>query len=212
MARPIVSNIAERLYEVLTPLAYDDEANNWPLLNYSEASISTLQFVEDLIRDTDDGPGWSSVLDVDRAPYVGLPWLGQFVGLTTPAKLPGETDAAHAIRLRAYIAATGGFKRGTPASIVGAVQQYLSGSKEVILKERDTSPYHFEVHSRESETLIGNVPLIEAAIRVQKPAGLQFIYLRVPDWTYDDLDAAYATYDAIDADYATYDDIDNNTP
>lgn len=209
MARPVVSAIADSMYdEGLLPLAYADELNLWALLHFCEAYIGSLQLVETLVRDTDDGPGWSMVLDVDRAPYFGLPWLGQFVGVTTPEQMTGETEAAHDARVRAYIASTGGFNRGTLAAVIGAVQQYLTGSKEVIITERDTSPYHFDVRSREGETLIGNVPLIIQAIENIKPAGVQFLYTRVPDWTYDDLNATAATYDALEALHTDYDDME----
>ena len=154
MPRPVVSDIAERMYEGLTPLAFDDHLNNYALLHFCEAFIGKLQQVEDIVRDdqTIDAPGWSILLDIDRCPYEALPWLGQFVGVTTPEKLPGETDEEHEARVREYIRTTGGFDRGTPASIIGAVQQFLSGDKEVILTERDSSPYHFLVASRYSQT------------------------------------------------------------
>ena len=145
MSRPIVSDIAEQMYEGLGPLTFDDHLNNYALLHFCEASIGSLQQVEDIVRDdqTIDAPGWSIVLDVDRAPYAGLPWLGQFVGVTTPERLVGESQASHDARTRDYIRATGGFNRGTPASIIGAVQQYLVGNKEVILTERDSSSIPF---------------------------------------------------------------------
>jgi hypothetical protein len=373
------------MYEGLLPAAFDDETQNWALLHFCEAFIGSMQLVEDLIRDdqTIDAPGWSIVLDVDRAPYYGLPWLGQFVGVTTPALMIGETEAAHDARVRDYIRAVGGFDRGKPSSVVGAVQQFLTGTKEVILYERDTSPYHFDIRTRETETPVeewattnfcrnggaetnttgwslsvgtsltrdstysrsgswafklvtaggvndaaaylsgvseyatGEVVTISAyvrpdvtvtldlqaneldgasallrsstgsaqvcpagvftrlthtvtlgastlrlqayvttsgvqpatsiwfddvqiekkpaatpyvhtdgaqasraagmanirkAINAQKPAGLQFTYQIVPGWTYDDLDAGYATYNAIDAAFTTYDDIDSNNP
>ena len=163
MARPVVSPISEQMYEGLYPLAFEDEAHNWALLHFCEAFIGSLQDVEDVARDDLNvgafgAPGWSGVLDVDRAPYEGLPWLGQFVGLTTPARMIGETEAAHDARLRGYIRATGGFNRGTPASIIGAVQQFLTGSKSVMLTERDSSAYHFDIRSRLGQTPVEDWP------------------------------------------------------
>lgn len=154
MSRPVVSNIAEQMYAGLGPLTFDDHLNGYALLHFCEAFIGSLQNVETVVRydEAADAIGWSMILDVDRAPYVGLPWLGQMVGVTTPEPMVGETQAAHEARTRAYIRDTGGFDRGTPAAIVGAVQQYLTGSKSVILIERDSSPYHFQVRVRQSQT------------------------------------------------------------
>ena len=154
MSRPTVSPIAEQMYEGLGPLTFDDERNNYALLHFCQAFIGSLQNVETVVRydEAANAPGWSMVMDVDRAPYVGLPWLGQLVGVTTPEKMVGETQAQHDARTRAYIRDTGGFDRGTPAAIVGAVQQYLTPPKQVILIERDSSPYHFQVRVREGQT------------------------------------------------------------
>jgi Phage tail protein (Tail_P2_I) len=205
MARPTVSNIAEEMYEGLEPLAYADNLNQWSLLHFCEAFIGKLQQVEDIVRDdqTIDAPGWSIVLDVDRAPYVGLPWLGQFVGVTTPEPMVGETQAQHDARTRAYIRATGGFNRGTPAAVVGAVQQYLTGTKSVFLIERDSSAYHFIVRVRTSQATV-DAATFRRAIDEVKPAGLQYVFEMVPDWTYDELNARAATYNALDAMYSTY--------
>ena len=58
-----------------------------------------------------------------------------------------------------------------------------------------------------SVTTIVN-PAIRIGIDAQKPAGLQYTYSVVPDFTYDDLDASAATYDALDAAHPTYDDME----
>lgn len=209
MARPVVSPIAETMYKGLEPLAFDDPANNYALLHFCEAFIGSLQNVEEIIRDDQeiDAPGWSIVLDIDRAPYVGLPWLGQFVGVTTPEQTTDETQEEHDARIRGYIRATGGFNRGTPSSIVGATQQYLTGSKEVILAERDSSPYHFQVSVRDSQTSTDEATF-RKAIDAVKPAGLQYEFFILPDFTYDDLNALFGTYNALDASKPTYNELE----
>lgn len=387
--RPLdAGSFAERVYDELSPLARDDAAHDWALLIYLGGLGQMFQEIEDLSRDTDAGVGWSPLLDLNRVPDKALPWLAQFVGVQIPSGLTAQQQ-------RDRIAATDGWKRGSVGAIVGAVQQYLTGAKQVLLYERDTSAYHFEIRTRESETPVeewaatnlvensnletdaagiitgGNstsartaavaakgtyslrvsqtaagtfahgyqrrnstrIPVVagetysgsiyfrnangncQCAVRInwydaggallsysegavivpanlgggfhraivenalapvgaitavlygifyppvgqagatgligdmdagqlernskvttyiptdngtasrvagavnilraiteQKPAGLQFVYNVVPDWTYDDLDASYATYDAIDAAFATYDDIDENDP
>lgn len=204
-------SIAERVYETLKPLQYEEEEHDYPLLKYLGAMGRGAQPVEDIARDGET-PLWSKMLDANRAPLLALPWLGQFVGVSPIQRNTGESDEDYEVRLRAYVLSKPGFGRGRNAAIVSAVQQYLTGNKIVTIVERDTSAYHFEVRSLFSETPIGNVPLIEKAIEETKAAGLQFVYVRMPDWTYDDIDALYDTYDDIDGAYATYDDIDANNP
>src|SRR5215831_2032493 len=106
---------AERLYEALAPLAEDDDENQWSLLVYVNALGTMFQLVEDLVRDTPDGIGWSALLDLYRCPDIALPWLGQFAGVRV---LTGSTPD----QMRQRIASTDGFKRGTRQALIGAAQ------------------------------------------------------------------------------------------
>src|SRR5215467_11358862 len=72
---------AERLYDMLAPLAQQDPHNAWALLIYINAIGLMFQEVEDLVRDSPEGPGWSELLDLNRAPTQALPWLAQLVGV-----------------------------------------------------------------------------------------------------------------------------------
>src|SRR5437764_7240325 len=91
------------------------------------------QLVEDLVRDTLDGPGWSALVDLDRCPDVALPWLAQLVGVRL---LPGSTPDEQ----RARIASTDGFRRGTRDAMIAAARATLTGAGTVILRERDGDP------------------------------------------------------------------------
>jgi hypothetical protein len=79
---------ASRLYDALAPIGQDDSVNGWSLLIYVNAIGVMFQIIEDLVRDTADGPGWSVLMDLDRSPSVALPWLGQFVGVRIPKGFP----------------------------------------------------------------------------------------------------------------------------
>lgn len=357
MARPVVTAYTERLYKKLLPLASDDEQHDWALLRYLE-SIGIL--IDDVDQWSADGvfPGWHVIMDADTTPPLFLPWLAQTVGVKTDAKLPGETDLAWETRMRNKIKSVAGFARGTPGAMRAAIQAFLTGTKSVTIVERDTSPYHFAVTTKFTETPLADWPTtnflvknlgidpigvsvgfstitktamgdgwyllnnpggsldtfrmyaleadlvdnaqhtasieyknvsgasifldladtvnaafpvspatgiltvtgtrvfdstyrfvdiempagrslwvrnpqlelgtvatpyvgvaggvrvaggtnIRNAIESQKPAGLQYTYAVVPAWTYDNIDAAYATYNAIDAGNTSYDDIDN---
>ena len=158
MARPVVSSYTERLYKSVLPLAWADEEHDWALLRYCASIGSMVEDVDFWSADTEDYPGWHMILDVDLAPPLFLPWLAQFVGVKTDAKLPGETDAAWEARMRNKIRSVAGFGRGSVPSIRSAVQAYLTGLKQVSIFERDTSPYHFTVTTRFGETPVEEWP------------------------------------------------------
>lgn len=153
MPQPSVSQSAENLYEILKPLAYADERYGWPLLHLCEASVGSLQQVNNYVGSQDDEfPNWSALVDIDRAPDETLPWLGQLVGVVVPRQEILETDSDYAVRIREYIRGTPGFKRGSPSAMVVAVQQYLTGTKQVIFRERNGGAYKLTVKTRRDET------------------------------------------------------------
>jgi hypothetical protein len=121
------------------------------------------QMVDDWVRDQPEGPGWSLLMDVNRCPPEALGWLGQFVGVRIPT---GLTDAQQ----RQWIKDRRGFRRGTPAAMIAAVQDTLTGTKAVKMIERDGDPYNLTLTTTTSETPDANRTL--AAILSQKPAGI----------------------------------------
>lgn len=175
MARPVVSETAEALYDALGPWARaDGENTQWALLHFCEATAGKmLQPLNDIVMDGDDGePGWSIIMDADRAPINWLPWLGQLVGVRM---IPGLTEDAMRLRVKS----TGGFQRGTPGAIRAAARQFLIGpdgtpdSATVDLIERHGSAYRLVVSVLEAELAPGaTADTIHAAILEQKPAGL----------------------------------------
>lgn len=168
MARPVVTASAEDLYSRLGPWHRQAEeigsaTDRWDLLELCESIMGRLQEVQDIVRDSDDGPGWSNVLDVDRAPSGWLAWLAQFDGTRLEAGLDDDSQ-------RARIKSTDGFKRGTPGAIVGAAQQYLTGTKTVFLIERHGSPWRLTVATMAGET--PDPSAVERAVLAQKPVGI----------------------------------------
>lgn len=169
MARPVVSDTAEELFAGLGPWARaDGEATGWHLLKVCEAVCAYFDYVQSLSRDDDAGNlGWSVILDADRVPAEAVDYLGQFVGVAIP---PGTS----LVDARAYIKATGGFNRGSLASMQGAPGPWLTGTKTVVLKERTLSPYHLSVTTYLVETP-DSAPVL-AALIAQKPAGIVLAY------------------------------------
>jgi Glycosyl hydrolases family 16/Phage tail protein (Tail_P2_I) len=193
--RPEVVPLAEEIYAALGPLTIGDEATGWHLLRFVNAIAQAPQWTDDLVRDSDVGPGWSSVVDVDRAPADALAWLGQFIGVEVEPDIDAESQ-----RLR--IRETAGFRRGTKAAIEGAARQFLTGNRTVQVLERDTSPYHLKVITFETETPFPD--RTEAAVQEQKPAGLVLQYVLSSGATYGELTATGDTYAELSTEYPTY--------
>lgn len=166
MPRPTVPAVAENLYAELVVSEPGDAQRDWPLLKLLGAVGTTMGRLAEIVRDTDDGLGWTSVLDPDRAPAWALPWLAQFAGVR--ARVDAAPDEA---TKRALITAPPAFLRGTRAGMTAAVAATLTGSKTVTVLERvGGDPYALTVIVRTSET--PNTAATLAAAMSQKPIGL----------------------------------------
>jgi hypothetical protein len=189
-------SFAEGLYVSLAPLAREDDAYGWALLILCNAIGQMFQLLDELERDTPEGPGWSLLVDLNRCPDDALPWLAQFVGVRLlPASTPDDQ--------RARILATDGWRRGTPAALIGSTAATLTGTQRVTLLERDGGDaYALRVQTLGSET--PNPATTYAAIIAQKPAGLVLVYDVMPGQSYTSLEADHASYAAVESDYATY--------
>ena len=195
MARPVVTATTEEAYAALGPLTGPDERFDYPLLKYVASVTEPLDIVNRLARDTDEAPGWATVFDPARTPDEFVGWLGQFVGVR---ELVGLTPTAQRMRIKE----TAGWKRGTLAAIEGAARQFLTGSRQVRVYERDGSAYRLRVRTFTAET-----PDPDAVLRAlleQKPAGLVLTYEVATGATYTQMDGAHVTYSDMDAAYPTY--------
>ena len=198
-----------RLYGMLDPLTESDPSYGWALLTFVNAATLAYEQVEEWVRDTPGGPGWSLLLDVERCPPEALGWLGQFVGV----RLRGTDDETN----RERIAGTDGFHRGTPAAIVSAAQATLTGNRSVFLTERDHDPadtpdyaYYLTV-----QTYAGQTPDPAAtrhAILAQKPGGIVLTYVCTVGQIYDQVRTRFATYADLRAGYPNYQAIWTDTP
>jgi hypothetical protein len=193
---------AARLYAMLAPLAQHDDDADWSLLILVNAIATPFQLVEDLVRDTSDGPGWSMLLDLERCPPEALPWLAQFVGV--------RLIDAPADEQRARIASTDGWKRGTPAALRGAVEATLTGGRNVVFRERYHEPpvgdpdgaYYLQVITYANETPDPDATL--EALLAQKPGGIVLDYHTVTGQDYQIVKDDWASYAAARTGYASY--------
>lgn len=160
-----MDTFTEALLKLLEPMDYSGTSD---LEIYLTGLGDIFQIVEDWASDTDEGqPGYSLLLDINRIPDEALPWLGQFVGVQVTLGLDPAIQ-------RAQILGLGSWKRGTVESLQAAPLEFLTGSKTVIVHERDTDPYHFQVVTLGSETP-DSASVLVALLRA-KPAGLVMDY------------------------------------
>lgn len=204
MPRPVVTDTTEEAYAAMRPLVQRDEENGWTGLHLVESIGRLLDPVEQLIRDSDLGPGWSAIVDVDRAPVEYLPWTGQIVGVRFKSTL---TEA----QMRQRIRDQEGRKRGTPGAMLDAISDTLTGSKIILLEERyGGDAYHFRVSVYEAQT--PDPAATEAALLRQKPAGLTYDFILLGGATYAELDADFGTYADMDAAFVDYDEQSDYVP
>jgi len=193
---PPLGACGERLYAALDPLAWLDEDYGWALAILTGSVGSMFDEVDGLARDTPEGVGWSSVLDLYRCPDAWLPWLGQFVGALVP--VGATADAA-----RAQIAGLSGFGRGRREAIIAAAQATLTGNKTVYLQERyGGDAYILAVRTIASET--PSAAATQAAVLSQKPGGLVLDFGATTENTYDSTRVKYASYAALNAAVPNY--------
>jgi hypothetical protein len=168
---PDLTTTGEFLWDEVGVAQPGDDTRGNPARILVGAVAKALGPLFDIVRDTDQGPGWSAILDPDRIVAMlpetvaqrVLRWLGQFAGQSFP---DGTTAAAMA----AQIGTPAAFERGTPSGMAKAAGLTLTGNEYVFLKEREGSPYRVTIVTRTSET--PNPAATLAAARTQKPAGL----------------------------------------
>jgi hypothetical protein len=204
---------AGRLYDMLAPLAQQDPTAGWSLLILCNAIGVDYQLVEDWVRDSPDGPGWSLLLDVDRCPPEALPWLGQFVGVRVLPRSSADDQ-------RARIRSTDGFHRGTRAALIGAARSTLTGSQRIIFRERDGAEmgypnapeyaYCLKVYTYASETPDPTATL--NALLAQKPGGILLDYDAVQMQDYQNVKDTNATYAVVKSTFKDYAALAMNQP
>jgi hypothetical protein len=178
-----------------------DRELGYPLLRFTDAIAAPFDAIDQLVRDTPEGPGWSQLLDVDRCPDAFLPFLGQFVGVEVDPNVSPDAQ-------RAQIKGEGGFDRGTPGAMIAAAQRYLTGDQHVDLIERapddlgDVNAYYLIVQTYGAET--PDPPSVLEALLAAKPAGITLDYFVVGGATYAYVVANYASYTALQAAFPSY--------
>lgn len=212
MTVPTIGRLATDLYTELEPFAFKDgDGNGWPVATVAGGIGAMLQPLDDLAADTDDGPGWSQVLDIDRCPTAWLPWLAQFPGATVNPLFSDE-DQRNQIRVPA------GHARGTNAAIAAAAQPYLTGSKTVVFRERDPvacpswPAYGLTVFTFTDET--PDSTTVETVLKSAsvKPIGIVLNYEVVDGLDFEAVRTGYTTFAVVKGTFTTFDDLRLDRP
>lgn len=199
MAAPVLSPFAARAYQLVAPIATEDEANAWALAIYIAALSEPFNEIDELASDGPDGqPGWYKLMDPNLIPDKGLPWLAQFLGVD----LTGVTDPAD---MRYLIATRPSWNRGTTRAMIDAVAPLLTGNKTVIFRERYPTPYQLSVVTRTAET--PDSAAVLKALLSQKPAGIVLTYTVLSGQDYQSVFTDHASYNIVYTTYATYQDL-----
>jgi Phage tail protein (Tail_P2_I) len=201
--RPTTStSMGDRLYQHLLPLAWRDREHGFALLKFCRTIGQQMQEVEDVIRDTPEGPGWSAIVDINRVPDKYVDWLAQLVGVRLD---PLWTYEQKILAIRDLTA----WRRGTPRAIVAAAQQWLTGNKTVVLEEQfDGNAYRMNVITYTDETPYPAET--ERAVRRQKPAAILMMYFLTTGQDYLALRINNADYAEVNTDFADYQSVRDN--
>jgi hypothetical protein len=205
-------SVAQEIYTKVGPLTYDEARLGYPLREYVTGLASLVQEVDDYVRSGPNGEvGWSAIVDVDRAPTKGLPWLAQLAGTSIPDQAPGQTDEQFDAASRDAIRNLAGQKRGRPAAMVSAAQQCLTGSKTVLLRERNGgSAYQLHVVTFTAETP-DSAKVLNALIS-QKPGGIILTYSVISGQDFQLLFQNKASFAAVFSGYVTFQGVLDNNP
>lgn len=167
-AHPVINTVGGILLDELGVTQPGDELRGYPMALLMTGAGAVAGDLYDIVRDRDEGVGWSILLDTVRCPPKYLPWQAQFAGVKLPAGI-SEADA------RARITSPPAFRRGTISAVKDAVRATLTGTKDVELRYRvDGDAYAVQLFTDTAET--PDPAATEAAALAQLPWWLDLTY------------------------------------
>jgi hypothetical protein len=162
--------------------------------------------------DKDTGaPGWSAVVDADRAPDAWLDWLSQFPGVRRD---PAVTDAGEK---RRRIKEARGQHRGKLSAILSELRTTLVSATDgpaYVFVDTSDGPHHlvFVTHTAETPDEAASTARLNA--KGVKPLGAVYELNVVDGWAVGEMEDAYdgLTVADLEGDYATVSALDANQP
>jgi hypothetical protein len=205
VSAPDVSPLAEQVYAALWPLAVGDEDRGWALLLLVGLCAQPFAEIDELVADTDNGPGWSVLFDVDRTPGK---WLGRPAAMIGARPPEGLTDEQR----RAFIKNASGPQRGTPDAIKAVAAAQLTGQQRVTFLERDGGAWRDTLITYTSETPDPAAVVAAIGDPTVKPVGRKITHRVDPGWNVGQLEDTYSTRTIgdIEAGFASVGDLESN--
>jgi hypothetical protein len=202
-APPLTTQVGGDLYDALEPLAFADEALQWPLALYVDALALILEETAQLVRADDEGhDGWSAFADPLRCPAAYLFTLAQWAGVRYPRRM-SEPELRELINGRAP-----GLWRGTKSAIEAAVRRYLAPGGTISFIERALgNAYALTIFTYAHSTL--NEAAIRRELLLQVPAGLILTYEVRVGQDYSILKARVPEYATVKTTWASYEAVMN---
>lgn len=153
------------------------DVGDGPLRALVHAITSPMEWLDDLVHDSDTHSAWGRVMDPDAAPASILGWLGQLGGVTF---LPSDDEAAKRARILAQAGPAGGFHRGTAGAMIATVKLTLTGTQYVnLIQQAGGNRWALTLVTRPAET--PDAALTYAAALRQKPAGINLQHVLTND-------------------------------
>lgn len=205
MPAPELNVTGQELFDELAGSHPGDDARGYPLRILLRAIGRMFEPLASLIRDSDDGPGWSAIVDPQRTPQPG--WTAQLNGVVL-------TKGASDTQQRAEIENAAGLQRGGVPQLEGAVKTTLDppDTAAVTIIEQYLTDYGVLVVTYTSQT--PNPALTERVAIDYIPAWLLPTVRVDPGWSVGQFEAAYngQTIADAEADFATVNDLETEIP
>jgi hypothetical protein len=182
----MTSVIGQRLIDALEPYMTED------LATYLDVVGGMLDEFQSYVNQYGEEDVWGPLLDIERCPVEGLPYLAQYLGERLPTGI-SEPAAREWIRDHAHM------RRGTLEAIAHATQRSLTGTRTVQITERSGTGANPEdylsVVTYEQETPDPDAVLFD--LRASVPADLNLNYQALPGQTWGAVNSTYATWQAV---------------
>ena len=140
---------------------------------------------------------WQALLDVDIAPFAGLPWLAQCVGDRVPVGLTED-------QARDWIRNSPNWIRGTPQGIVSAIRRVLTGPSVVQFAERQRLDGTPDADCIAIITYVSQTPSVEAvkhALRRNCPGDIVWEYAVIDHATWALVEAGMSSWQQLETTY-----------
>src|SRR6266576_2451983 len=139
-----VSDVGQRLYEMLEPYFREDENYAFAGLKLCQGISAMLDPISLIAQPLGEKPPFALLFDPENIPAVWLPWCAQFVGSDLKT---AKTEATK----RDWIKNPINWQRGTSGAIISAASQTLTGTKAIYFYPRFTGPFSLKIAVNETE-------------------------------------------------------------